>query len=116
VKPKAAPGPVPSARTARFCHRKAIQFFDERRSVNIRPFPSFSLRSVSQIGADTGSPRRMRRRSPPARQEPERRFLVGRLEELKDKYFVMLSIFSVCDDYRMNDPARQVVLLPPTTR
>jgi hypothetical protein len=45
-----------------------------------------------------------------ARQEPERHFLARRLEESKKSPFRM-SISSVRDDYRMNDPARNAVLL-----
>jgi hypothetical protein len=49
----------------------------------------------------------------PARQEPERRFLARRLEELKKSPSRML-ILSVRDDYRMNDRARKAVLLART--
>jgi RNA polymerase sigma-70 factor (ECF subfamily) len=46
-----------------------------------------------------------------ATQEPDRRFLARRLEELKKNSSLLLSIFSVRDDYRMNDPTRKAVLL-----
>jgi hypothetical protein len=49
-----------------------------------------------------------------ASQEPDRRFLVRRLEELK-KSPSRMSILSVRDDYRMNNPARKAVLLARTS-
>lgn len=48
-----------------------------------------------------------------ARQEPERRFLSGRLEELKKK-LALLSIFPPPDDYRVNNPVRGLRCWQPT--
>jgi hypothetical protein len=47
------------------------------------------------------------------RQEPEKRFLARRIEELKNSPS-RLSIFAAPGDYRMNDPARKAELLAPT--
>ena len=63
-----------------------------------------------RLGRNSGGPCFVSEGAGLAQQEPERRFLARRLEELK-KSPSRMSILSVRDDYRMNDPARKAVLL-----